>query len=121
MIKIKKVRPTLNHILTTADTYDTVQLKDGMIDTSKEEGQVKEYQKVIAIGPNVRDIKVGETVLINPQRYMVPTHSLNEGSVFEKDKDEVNYTIRLPMYTLECGNCLYIFDTDVDMVLEDYE
>ena len=121
MLKIKKARPTLNHILTTADKYVTTQLKDGIVDTSKEEGQIKEYQTVISVGPNVRDVKVGDLVLINPERYLVPIHTLNENSVFEKDKDEVQRVLRLPVLELASGDCLYLYDTDVDLIIEDYE
>ena len=111
----------LNHILTTADKYATTQLKDGLIDATKDEGQIKEYQRVIAVGPHVRDVKVGDIVLINPNQYLVPVHSLNENSVFEKDKDEVQRELRLPILELEVGDCLYLYDTDVDLIIEDYE
>lgn len=121
MLKIKKARPTLNHILTTADKYVTTQLKDGIVDTSKEEGQIKEYQRVISVGPSVRDVKVGDIVLINPERYLIPVHSLNENSVLEKDKDEVQRVLHLPILELAIGDCLYLYDTDVDLIIEDYE
>lgn len=119
MYKIKKATPTVNHIITTADRYEETQLKDGLIDVSKEVGQIKEIQKVVAIGPLVRNLKVGDYILINPDNYAKPVHSLNENSVLEKDKDEVTMEYRFPLINLADGEYMHLYDSDADLVLQE--
>ena len=57
-----------NYIVTTREVY-TASDFNGIIE--KAEGNVKEYQKVIAIGPMVRSVQVGDLVAINPKRYAI--------------------------------------------------
>jgi hypothetical protein len=67
MINIKKIELTANYVLTTKDIY-TEEDGSGIIKLS---GTLKEYQTVVAVGPMVRTIKVGDFVCINPKRYAV--------------------------------------------------
>ena len=54
-------------LITTMDKYEQDKLTNGgLIDTAKQQGTLKEYQKVLAIGDSVRNIKVGDLVCINP-------------------------------------------------------
>ena len=72
MINIKKIRPVFNCILTTMDTYTEDELKvGGIIDSSKIQMSIKEYQTVLAVGSTARAVKVGDIVKINPERYKV--------------------------------------------------
>ena len=121
MLKIKKVKPMFTSIVTTMDKYmvDTT-LESGIIDTTKKPGGVKEYQRVIAVGTSVRDIKVGDLVCIDPTRYAVKKHQ--EGSL----KDGVitdNPVIRFDFPTIEMNGkqYLYLQDRDIDFIIEDYE
>ena len=118
---LKKVRPMLNHIITTADRYEEVQLKDGLITSEKSEGEIKEFQTVIAVGPNAFGVKEGDLILINPKEYLVPVHSLNSGSVLEKSKDEVQYQLNLPVIEINGKQCLFLFDRDIDLIVDEYE
>ena len=84
MLKIKKIKPLFNKILTTMDLYDNPMTEDGIIDGSKEDGGIKEYQTVIAVGPTVKCVKPGDLVVINPARYQVMKHkdgSLKDGVI----------------------------------------
>ena len=69
---IKKIRPLFNAVVTTTISYTESELKvGGIIDSSKIQMPIKEYQTVVAVGPTVKGINVGDLVKINPSRYIV--------------------------------------------------
>lgn len=117
-MKINKIKPLFNRILVTADKYEDDIIENGIIRTTK--GTLKEYQKVLAVGSTVRDIKVGDLVLINPIRYAVKKHregSLKDGVI--TDNPVVSYNFNL----VEVGDKINIllYDSDIDYIIEDYE
>jgi hypothetical protein len=121
MLKINSIRPLFTALITTMDKYeqDTIDT-NGLIDTSKQQGSLKEYQTVLAIGDSVRNIKVGDLVCINPSRYAVKKYE--KGSL----KDNViteNPTISYNFETVEMGGkqCLLLQDRDINFVIEDFE
>lgn len=121
MLKINSIRPLFTALITTMDKYeqDTID-NNGLIDTSKQQGSLKEYQTVLAIGDSVRNIKVGDLVCINPSRYAVKKYE--KGSL----KDNViteNPTISYNFETVEMGGkqCLLLQDRDINFVIEDFE
>ena len=118
MLKIKKILPMFNRILVTSDKYEKDVTKGGVVTITA--GTLKEYQKVIAVGSTVRDIKEGDTVIINPSRYAVKKHA--EGSMKDgiiSDNPTVSYNFNL----VEINNQLYIllYDQDVDYIVKDFE
>ena len=118
MLKIKKILPMFNRILVTSDKYEKDVTKGGVVTITA--GTLKEYQKVIAVGSTVRDIKEGDTVIINPSRYAVKKHT--EGSMKDgiiSDNPTVSYNFNL----VEINNQLYIllYDQDVDYIVKDFE
>lgn len=120
MLKIKKIKPMANRVLTTCELYDTVVNPDGIIDTSKEEGAIREYQTVVACGPMVRDVKVGDLVVINPTRYAKMKHkegSLKDGVI--TDNPVMSYDF--PIMLIDDKPCLYIYDSDIDFVIKEFE
>ena len=121
MLKIKKIRPMFTSLITTMDKYEHDKLTNsGLIDAAKQQGTLKEYQKVLAIGDSVRNIKVGDLVCINPSRFAVKKHK--EGSM----KDGVitdNPIIAYNFDTVEMNGkqCLLLQDRDIEYIIEDYE
>lgn len=109
------------HLITTMDRYEEDVVRDsGLVDVQRTKGSVKEYQKVIAVGSMVRDIKVGDLVLINPKNYRVLKHkdgSLKDGVI--TDNPVVGYNIP----TVEIDNKFYMYldDRDIEYVIEEYE
>ena len=69
MLKVKKIRPMFTSLITTMDKYEQDVKIGGLIDTTKQQGGLKEYQKVLAIGSSVKDVKVGDIVCVNPARF----------------------------------------------------
>lgn len=121
MIVIKKLRPMFNQIVTTMDYYeDDTFTAAGLIDTRKQKGTLKEYQKVLAVGNTVTNVKPGDLVCINPVRYANMKHengSLKDGVI--TDNVVVGYNFNV--VDIEDKTCLLLYDSDVRYVIEDYE
>lgn len=118
MIKVKKIKPLFNRIITTADKYEDV-VVNGIIDGTKS-NTIKEYQKVIEVGTNVNTIKPGDLVLIDPTRYMVRKHregSLKDGIITDNPVTGYNFNV----VELEDKQCLLLYDADIIYIINDYE
>lgn len=119
IINIKSIRPMANYIVTTKDEYTAADnSRNGLI--TKLEGSLKEYQKVVAIGPMVRGIQVGDIVCINPRRYAKYKHqpgSLKDGVITDNPVISYNFNV----IELDHVSHLLLTDQDVDFVIEDYE
>lgn len=120
MLKIKKLKPMFTHLITTMDKYEDDVITGGIIDTHRQKGSVKEYQKVIAVGSLVRDIKVGDVVLINPKNYRILKHekgSMKDGVI--TDNPVVGYNI--PTVEINGELFMYLNDNDIEYIVEEYE
>lgn len=120
MLKIKKVVPMFNNLLCTMDRYESDRKENGVIDVHKQQGDVKEFQRVVAAGPFVKGVKEGDLVLIDPSRYAVKKH--REGSL----KDGVigdNPVVKYVFNTVEVDGeqLMLVTDQDIVFVVEEYE
>lgn len=117
MINIKKIKVTANYILVTKDEYDGKEKIDSIIVPA---GTLKEYQKVVAVGPMVRSVAVGDLVRINPKRYEV--RKFKEGSV-KNDIQDMNSVVMYNFNSVELDHKthLIITESDIDFVVEEYE
>lgn len=120
MLKIKKIKPLFNRVLTTCSLYESNVENDGIIDASKEVGGIMEFQTVLAVGPFVKNVKVGDLVLVNPTRYQVMKHqdgSLKDGVITDNPVLSYNF----PIIPVDDKPCLYLYDSDIDFVVKDFE
>lgn len=120
MLKIKKITPMFNRIVTTMRKYAVDETINGVINTSKLAGSLKEYQEVLAVGTTVKGINVGDLVCINPKRYEVKRYnegSLNDG-VLQENKS-LGY--RFNTIVIDDKDCLLLFDSDIDYIVNEYE
>lgn len=121
MLKVKKIKPMFTSLITTMDKYEQDKLTNGgLIDTAKQQGTLKEYQKVLAVGDSVRNIKVGDLVCINPARFAVKKHkegSMRDGVITDNPVITYNFD------TVEMNDkqCLLLQDRDIEYIIEDYE
>ena len=121
MLKIKKIKPLFDQIVTTTERYTEDSVADGIIlDKTQVAGYVKEYQKVLAVGSAVREIKVGDLVMIDPTAY---THKKFGTNTLRDDMGADNpiENIQIPTVTTEDGDVFLINQRDVSFVIEDYE
>jgi hypothetical protein len=121
MLKIKKIRPMFTSLITTMDKYEKDKLTEGgLIDTAKQQGTLKEYQTVLAIGDSVRGIKVGDLVCVNPARFAVRKHekgSMRDGIVTDNPVITYNFDV----VEMDDKQCLLLQDRDIEYVIEDFE
>jgi hypothetical protein len=110
------------NILVTGNKYEEDEKQNGLIIAKK--GDLKLYQTVMAVGSMVRDVKVGDQVMINPKNYAVKKYDPNS----VKEDMGMNSTIgyNMPWVTIddEKGNpeeCLLLVDRDIEFVFEGEE
>ena len=121
MINIKKVRPMFNQVICTMEKYSDEEIKTGsIIDVHKVNNPIKEYQKVVCVGPMVRNIKEGDLVMVNPKRYARMKHqegSLKDGIVSDNPVISYNFNV------IKLNNIDYLLltDQDIDFIIEEYE
>ena len=121
MLKINKIKPLFTALITTMDKYEQDKITEGgLIDTSKQQGTLMEYQRVLAIGDAVRGIKIGDLVCVNPARFAVRKHdkgSMRNGVITDNPVVTYNFDV------VEMGGnqCLLLQDRDIEYVIEDYE
>ena len=110
MLKIKSIKPMFDSLVTTMNKYEEDGYENGVI--VKQAGVLKEYQKVIAVGPAVRNIEVGDMVMINPIRYAKMKHkegSLKNGVI--TDNPVIGYEFKT--VTINDEECLYLQSQDI--------
>lgn len=118
MLNIIKIRPMANYLVTTKDEYTEDDVKRGGL-LIKNVGSLKEYQKVVAVGPMVRGIQVGDLVCINPKRYAQYKHkpgSLKDGVITDNPVVSYNFNV----IELDHVSHLLLTDQDIDFVIEEW-
>lgn len=122
MLHVTKIKPLFDHLLITADRFEKDMVHNGVILANK--GDLKLWQTVVAVGSIVRDIKVGDKVMINPNDFAVKKY--NKNSVQNDLDNNPVLTYNFPFETVddEKGNpkdYLYISDRNVKYVFEGIE
>ena len=122
MLHVTKIKPLFDHLLITADRFDKDMIHNGVIVAGK--GDLKLWQTVVAVGSVVRDIKVGDKVMINPNDFAVKKY--NKNSVQNDLDNNPVITYNFPFETVddEKGNpkdYLYISDRNVKYMFEGIE
>lgn len=122
MLHVTKIKPLFDHLLITADKFEKDMVHNGVILAGK--GDLKLWQTVVAVGSVVRDIKVGDKVMINPNDFAVKKY--NKNSVQNDLDNNPVLTYNFPFETVddEKGDpkdYLYISDRNVKYVFEGTE
>ena len=118
-MNVKKVRLRSNYVLVTNDVY-TAKDFEGKLQ-AKMDGALKEFQKVVAVGPVVKDIEVGDIVCINPARYAEVKYK--ENSIKNDIEGLMTPITRYHFNIVEMNHQNYILLTDQDIfyVVEDFD
>lgn len=122
MLHVTKIKPLFDHLLITADKFEKDMVHNGVIIAGK--GDLKLWQTVVAVGSVVRDIKVGDKVIINPNDFAVKKY--NKNSVQNDLDNNPVLTYNFPFETVddekgEPKDYLYISDRNVKYVFEGTE
>ena len=120
-LNIKKIRPMFNQVICTMDKYSDSELKkDGLVDLHKVQNPIREYQTVVEVGPMVKNISVGDLVMVNPKRYSKMKHqegSLKDGVIGDNMVVSYNFNV----IEIDHKQYLLLTDQDIDFVIEEYE
>ena len=122
MFTIKKVRPLFTGVVTTARKYvgETTTAGGLIVDTTKMEGTLNNYQIVTAVGTMVKDLKEGDIVKINYKRYAKAKHL--PGAIEDNiQSDNMSVVYEIPMINIAGEEYLFIQNNDIEYVVEDYE
>lgn len=122
MIHIKKIKPLFTSIVTTGDKFEKDMIEGGIIIARK--GDLKLWQKVIAVGSTVRDIKEGDMVMINAENYMVKKYDKNSLQNDMDNNPSLGYRFNWVTIDDKKGDpqdCLLLNDRDVLYVFEGEE
>lgn len=124
MINIKKLRPMFTSIIVTKDKYGVDDVPQGALLNAKQiQGALKEYQTVIAIGSAVRDVKVGEVVMIDPRQYAkYKPYKAGDGmrdGIEGKEREIIGYDI--PTVEMDGREYMVIQERDITFVIEESE
>lgn len=132
MIKVTKmIEPMFNRIVTTHKKYSREEAQTvGGIFTNME-GKTMEYQRVLAIGPAVKDVKVGDLVCIDPSRYAQLLHKEGLTNIDKKiTADDMRMAAIFPLETIYTKNAdgtetsetvMVIYESDVIYTIPEYE
>lgn len=124
MFKIKKVKPMFTGIITTATKYkgETTTRGGLIIDTTKLDGQLNPFQRVIATGDLVKDVKEGDVVKLNFKRYAKARHL--PGAIDEaenKQFDNLSITYEIPIVPINDEDFLFMQSNDIEYVVTEYD
>lgn len=122
MLHIKKIKPLFTSIVTTGDKYEEDVKDNSFIVANK--GDLKTYQRVLAVGSSVRDVQVGDWVMIDMLHFAKMKYDPNS----VKNDLDLNKIVSwdIPWVTMDDENgkpqdCLLISDRDVKYVFEGEE
>lgn len=122
MIHIKKIKPMFTSIVTTGDKFEEDMVESGVIVARK--GDLKLWQKVIAVGDSVRCIKPGEMVMINAENYAIKRYDKNSLQNDLDNNPSLGYHFNWVTVDNENGDpqeCLLLNDRDVLYAFEGEE
>lgn len=114
MLHIKKIKPLFTSIVTTGDKLEKDMIEKNIIIARK--GDMKVWQKVIAVGPAVRDLEVGDMVMINVDNYALKRYSKDSLQNDMDNNPSLGYKFNWVTIDDEEGNpqeCLLLNDRDI--------
>lgn len=122
MLHITKIKPTFNSVLVTADKFEKDMIEGGVI--IAKQGDLKLWQTVVAIGAAVREIAVGDKVMIIPDHFAIRKYDKNS---LQNDLDNNKIlTYNFPFETIDDENgeakeYMYITANDIKYAFEGEE
>ena len=111
------------NVITTALTYsEDVRSESGLyLGTTKMAGAMNPYQWVVAVGSTVHDIKEGDIVYINFNRYAKIQHapgSINDDNI---QQDNMTYQYSIPCIEIDGKQYLRIQNADIEYVVTEFD
>ena len=120
-MNIKKIKPLFTAVVVTSNVYPCDYKEHNII--SPKANKLKEYQKVVAVGSLVRDVKVGDIVKINPTAYAkYEPYKPGDGMrVVINGQEKALLGYEIPTVELDGIEHLFIQERDIEYIVEEYE
>lgn len=131
-LSYSKITPRFNQVLTTAWKFSEDQRTGLIIDIKKKQNDYSNQQRIVAVGPTVRDLKVGDLVEINflKSRYVEFTQEYlrNHASLAQFDElatashmNDDGIIIHYPIIVIGGVEHFLIYDNDIPFSFETYD
>lgn len=115
MIVVKKIRPIFTDVYTTAEMLEEKDMytSSGLIDPTKQRKTIKEFQRVIAVGPHVNGINVGDLVCVNPTRFGKPYQKKNSMNAATEEYETMVHINLISLKLMVSQSLNYKIETSV--------
>lgn len=118
MLEVKKARPTFNGVFVTYECFDKDQYNEkGVLLPLR--GQIKPWQRVVAVGPFVKTVKEGDLVKVSLARYAV--HKYEENSIKRDIMEDKIIDYRPPTERIDGVEYMHIQDNDIMVIYDEAE
>lgn len=124
MLQITKIMPPSTMLVTTGEKFtEDMYDEHGLIESKK--GDLKPYQRVVAVGDMVRNCKVGDMVMVNIMHFAVFQY---DPKSLQSDAQQVNKIKEFRFNWIDLYNedgtsqeCLYMDQQDIMFAFEGKE
>lgn len=120
---LKEIQPLNSQILTTANKYEKetkLELKGRILKPKELPGEYKHFQTVLAVGPQVRQVKPGDVIEIDPTAYIVYEHPEDRDSVRELVKVRNVGHVELPIIEIDGEERCLLLERDARYIIKSY-
>ncbi len=112
------IKPRANEIVITANIVVVNEDNKKVIDKDQQQMWVDPYQKVLAVGSVVRDIKVGDIIAVKPDRFAKYQEQKSRVKAAVDGYEKVLVGYDFPIIELANANVMLISDADVKFVVD---
>ena len=123
MLNLKKITPIGSQVLVTKNLYEWDDFNEmGLV--VHQRGEIKSYQTVLAVGSDVKFVKVGDVVEINYYKYVILKDDQNSVKAISDNNSIIDLRLNEVDLVDDRGNpytAFLIDQRDVKYIMEDYE
>lgn len=120
---LKEIQPLNSQILTTANKYENenkLEQKGQILKLKEMPGEYKHFQTILAVGPQVRQVKPGDVIEIDPSAYIVYEHPEDEKSIRGVVKVRNVGHVELPIIEIDGEERCLLLERDAKYIIKSY-
>lgn len=120
---LKDIQLLNSQILTTANKYEAetkMELQGRILKPKEMPGEYKHFQTILAVGPQVRQVKPGDVIEIDPTAYIVYEHPEDEKSIRGIVKVRNVGHVELPIIEIDGEERCLLQERDAKYIIKSY-
>lgn len=120
---LKDIQPLNSQILTTANKYEAetkMEMQGRILKPKEMPGEYKHFQTILAVGPQVRQVKPGDVIEIDPTAYIVYEHPEDEKSIRGIVKVRNVGHVELPIIEIDGEERCLLQERDARYIIKSY-